>query len=125
MTETSKDNNKALLNLNDLLLELRNDRYIIASFLLSPLSKITYPEHTSQLKLTNDPDLIRVENLLINKTIPVNLKNNLLTCSDTDKKFELEGNFLKMITNVNFNVDLDRNLLFEDVSTKKAQVFAI
>ena len=42
-TETSNDNNKALENLNNKLLEIMSDRGIVASYLMSPLSEITYP----------------------------------------------------------------------------------
>ena len=41
VTEPSIGNNQAIDNLNDRLLEITNDRGIIASYLLSPLSKIT------------------------------------------------------------------------------------
>ena len=44
--ETSKENNNALSNLNDKLLEIMNDTGILASYLLSSLSKFTNPEHT-------------------------------------------------------------------------------
>ena len=47
MMLTPKENNKALENLNDKLLEILNDGGIIASY-LSSLSKITNPENTSQ-----------------------------------------------------------------------------
>ena len=51
ITETSMTNNKAIENLNDNFSEIMNDRGIIASYLLSPLSKITNPENTSQFNL--------------------------------------------------------------------------
>ena len=73
LTMTPEENNKALAKLNDKLLEKLNDRGIIASYLLSPLSKITNPENTSQFKLVKVPDSNRVNDLLINKTIPVTL----------------------------------------------------
>ena len=44
ITESSKENNLALENLNNKLLEIMNDRGIISSYLLSPLAKITHPE---------------------------------------------------------------------------------
>ena len=47
MTETSIENNRTLDNTNIKLLGRMNDRCIIASYLLSPLSKIINPEHTS------------------------------------------------------------------------------
>ena len=43
ITETSIKNNNALENLNSKLLEIMNDRGILASYLMSPLSKITNP----------------------------------------------------------------------------------
>ena len=48
ITETSIKNNQAIENLNDKLLEIMNDRGILASYLLSPLSIITNPENKSQ-----------------------------------------------------------------------------
>ena len=51
MTESSIKNNQALDNSKNKLLEKMNDRGIIASFLLSPLSKISSPETTFQFKL--------------------------------------------------------------------------
>ena len=41
ITETSNESNQAKENLNNKLLEIMNDRGILASYLLSPLSKIT------------------------------------------------------------------------------------
>ena len=45
--ESSKNNNKALENLNIKLLEVTNERCILASYLMSLLSKITNPENSS------------------------------------------------------------------------------
>ena len=47
MTLTSKENNIALENLNDKLSEILKDRDLLASYLLSPLSKISNLERTS------------------------------------------------------------------------------
>ena len=44
ITEASIKNNQELENINDKLLEIMNDRGILASYLMSPLSKITNPE---------------------------------------------------------------------------------
>ena len=46
----SKEINKALENLNNEVIEIMNDRSISASYFLSPLSKITNLETTSQFK---------------------------------------------------------------------------
>ena len=102
----SVKNNQANENLNNKLLEILNDRSILASYLMSPLSKTTNPESFSQFKLVRDPSSNRVNDLLIENTIPITLHDNLLTFRETDKLFELKGNLLKMITNNNYNVEL-------------------
>ena len=117
ITEASIKNNQAIENLNNKLLRTMNDRGIIASYLMSPLSKITNPENTSQFKLVKDYNLNRINDLKINKTIPITLYNNILTIRDTGKEFELKGDLLKMITNKNYNVNhaslSDKKLMYE------------
>ena len=117
LTETSKNNNKALENLNNKLLEIVSDRSILASYLVSPLSKITNPESTTQVKLVKDSSSNRVNDLLIPNTIPFTLHDNLFFFRDTGKNFELKGDFLKMITNKIYNVDLaslsDQELMYD------------
>ena len=82
-----------------------NDRGILASYLMSPLSKIINPENASQFKLVKDSNSNRVTDLLIHNTIPITLYNNILTFRDTGREFELKGDLLKMTTNKNYNVD--------------------
>ena len=106
ITETSNINNKALENLNNKLVEILNDRGILASYLMSPLSKITNPEKSSQFKLVKDSSSNRVNDLFIRNTIPITLYNNLLTFRDTGRVFELKGDLLEMITIKICNVDL-------------------
>ena len=117
MTESSNKNNKALENINNKLLEIMNDRGIFASYLMSPLCRITNPENSIQFKLVKDSNSNRVNDLKINKTIPITLNNNLLTFRDTGKEFELKGDLLKMITSKNYNVDLaklqDKKLMYK------------
>ena len=50
ITESSKENNLALENLNNKLLKIMNDRGTLSSYLMSPQSKITNPENTTQFK---------------------------------------------------------------------------
>ena len=92
-----------------------NDTGIVASCLLSLLSKITNPENNSQFKLVKDSKSHRVNELLIHKTIPGTLYNNFLTFRDIGKDFELKGDLLKLITSKKYNVDFaslsDRNYL--------------
>ena len=119
LTENSINNNKALENLNEKILEIMNDRGILATYLMSPLSKITNPENSTQFKLIKDSTSNRVNDLKINNSIPITLHNNLLTFRDTNKQFELKGDLLKMITNTKYNVNLaslaDKKLMYDFV----------
>ena len=121
MIESSKENNKALKSLNNKLLEILNDRGIIASYLLSPLSKIINPENVTQFKLVEDRNSNRVNDLLTHNKIPVTLHIDFLTLRDTNREFNLEGDILKMITNENYIADLaslsDKKLIY-DFATK-------
>ena len=114
---TAKENNQALENLNNKVLEIVNDRDVLASYLMTPLSKITNPENTTQFKLVKDSNSNRVNDFKINKTKPNTLHDNLLTFPDTNKVFELQGDLLKMITNKNYNIDLaslqDKKLMYD------------
>ena len=117
ITESFVENNEALDNLNIKFLQILNDRGIVASYLLSLLSEITHPGNTSQYKPVKDSNANRVNDLLIHNTIPVTLYDTLLTFRDKGKIFDLKGDFLKMITNKNLNVDLailsDKKLLYD------------
>ena len=117
ITENSINNNKAISDLNEKILELMNDRGIIASNLMFPLSKIINPENSTQFKLVDDSTSNRVNDLKINNSIPITLNNNLLTFRDTNKQFDIKGDLLKMITNKNYNIDLaslsDKKLMYD------------
>ena len=117
ITEPSIKNNQAIEDLNNKLLEIMNDRGILASYLMSPLSKITNPENTTQFKLVKDANSNRVNDLNINNSIPITLYNIMIPFRDTGKEFELKGDLLKMITNKNYNVDLaslsDKKLMYD------------
>ena len=106
ITESSIKINKAIENLNNKLLEIMNDRGILASYLITPLSKITNPENTSQFRLEKDHISKRVNDLLMKNKIPIKLYGNMLTFRDSGKVFELKGGLLEMITNSKYNVDL-------------------
>ena len=117
LTETSIINNKAIENLNEKILEIMNDRGILASYLMSPLSKITNPENKSQFKLVKDHISNRVNDLLMKNKIPITLYGNMLTFRDTNKQFELKGDLLEMITNSKYNVNhaslSDKKLMYD------------
>ena len=105
-TATSFDNNNALEILNDKFSEITNDSSVLATYSLSPLSKIIILEHTSQFTQVKYSNSSRVNDLFLNRTIPVTLSNNLLMLRDTDKKFQLQKDLLKMILGKNYKVDL-------------------
>ena len=63
---TSKEDSEALSNLNDKLLEIMNERGILAAYVLSSLSKITVYENASQFKLIREPNSNRVNDLVKN-----------------------------------------------------------
>ena len=117
ITEISIKNNLAIENINNNLLEIMSDRGILATYLMSPLSRITNPDNASQFRLVKDSSSNRVNDLKINKTIPITLYGNMLTFRDTNKQFELKGDLLEMITNGKFNVDLaslsDKKLMYD------------
>ena len=117
ITESSIKNNQAIENVNNKLLEIMNDRGILATYLMSPLSKIINPENETQFKLIKDPNSNRVNDLLLKNKIPITLYGNMLTFRDTNKQFELKGDLLKMITNTKYNVNLaslaDKKLMYE------------
>ena len=83
-----------------------DDRGTLASYLMSPPSKITNPEKTSQFKLLKDSSSNRVNDLLTHNSIPITLHDNLLKFRDSGKIFEKKRDTLKMVTNENYNVDL-------------------
>ena len=85
ITESSIKDNQAIENLDNKFLEIMNDRGILASYLMSPFSKITNPENTSQFKLVKDPSSNRVNDSKIHNSIPIILYGNLLTFRDTGK----------------------------------------
>ena len=117
ITESSIKNNQAIENLNNILLEIMNDRGRLASYLMSLLSKITNLENTSQFRLEKDHNSNRVNDLLMKNKIPITLYGNMLTFRDTNKHFELKGDLLEMITNSKYNVDLaslaDKKLMYD------------
>ena len=85
MTESSIKTNQAISNWIDKLPEIKNDRGIVASYIMSPLSKITNPETTIQFEIVKDSISNRVNEPLIHNTIPITSNVNLLTYRDTGK----------------------------------------
>ena len=104
MAQTSMENNKRIPNLNGQVLELMNDKRLIAQYIISSVVKLFKPENISQLKLKKDPNSNRMNDFLIQKIIPVTLYSNNLTFRDSNNFFNIDGDLLKTITNYDFKV---------------------
>ena len=117
ITETSVNNNKAIENLNEKILELMNDKGIIASYLALPLVEAFKKGNKSQFRIKKDPDSTKLNDFLIHGKISVTIFSNMITFRDSNKFFRLEGDLLKVITNHKFNVDhsnqQNRKIIYE------------
>ena len=117
ITETSNKNNKAISDLNEKILELMNDKGMIAPNLASSLVNLFKPENKSQFRLRKDPNSTKMNDFLIHGNIPITLFSNMLTFRDSNKSFRLEGDLLKVVTNYKFNAEYsspqDKKLIYE------------
>ena len=117
ITENSINNNKAIENLNEKILELMNDKGLIAPYLTSSLVEVFKKDNKSQFGLRKDPNSTKMNDFLIHGTIPVTIFSNMITFRDSKKTFKLEGDLLKVITNYKFNADhsspQDKKLIYE------------
>ena len=117
ITENSINNNKTIENLNEKILELMNDKGMIAPFLASSLVEVFKSDNKSQFRLRKDPDSTKMNDFLIHGKIPVTIFSNMITFRDSNKTFKLEGDLLKVLTNHKLNVDhsnqQDRKIIYE------------
>ena len=117
LTENSINNNKAIENLNEKILELMNEQGMIASYLVSSLVEVFKKDNKSQFRLRKDPNSTKLNDFLIHGTIPVTIFSNMIVFRDSNKSFRLEGDLLKVITNYKFNVDhsnpQDKKLIYQ------------
>ena len=117
ITENSINNNKAIENFNEKILELMNDKGSIAPYLTTSLVEVFKRDNKSQFRLRKDPDSTKMNDFLIHGKIPVTIFSNMITFRDSNKTFKLEGDLLKVITNHKFNVDhsnqQDRKIIYE------------
>ena len=101
ITENSINNNKAIENLNEKVLESMNDKGLIDSSLIEVIKS----DNKGQFRLTKDPNSTKPNDFLINEKVPVTIFSNMLTFRDTKKVFKIEGDLYKVITDYKFNVD--------------------
>ena len=117
ITETSKKNTKAISDLNEKVLELMDEKGLIAPYLTSSLVEVFKKDNKSQFRLRKDPNSTKMNDFLIHGTIPVTIFSNMITFRDSNKSFRLEGDLLKIITNHKFNADnsshQDKKLIHE------------
>ena len=120
ITESSINNNKAIENLNEKILELMNDKGMIAPYLASSLVNLFKPENKSQFRLRKDLNSTKMNDFLIHGNIPVSLYSSMITFRDSKKTFKLDGDLLKVVTNLTnykFNADhsspQDKKLIYE------------
>ena len=117
ITETSVNNNKAIENLNEKILELMNDKGMIAPYLASSLVEVFKKDNKSQFRFRKYPNSTKMNDFLIHGTVPVTIFSNMIVFRDSNKSFRLEGDLLKVITNYKFNVDhsspQDKRLIYE------------
>ena len=117
LTENSINNNKAIENLNEKILELMDEKGMIASYLASSLVEVFKKDNKSQFGLRKDPNSTKLNDFLIHGTIPVTIYSNMIVFRDRNKTFRLEDDLLKVITNHKINVDhsnpQDKKLIYE------------
>ena len=115
--ESSFNNNKAMENLNEKILELMIDKGLIAPYLAFSLVSLFKPANKSQFRLRKDNNSTKMNDFLIHGNIPVSLYSNLITFRDSNKSFKLDGDLLKLITIYKLNADhsspQDEKLIYE------------
>ena len=93
ITENSFNNNKAIENLNEKILELMNDKGMIAPYITTSLVEVFKKDNKSQFRLRKDPNSTKINDFLIHGNIPVTIFGNMITFGDSNKTFRLEGDF--------------------------------
>ena len=129
ITENSINNNKAIENLNEKILELMNDKGMIAPYLTTSLVEVFKKDNKSQFRLRKDPNSTKINDFLIRGNIPVTIFSNMISFRDSNKTFRLEGDLLKVITIYKFNVDhsspQDKKLIYEFAKEMKYDIGSI
>ena len=98
-------------------LEIMNEKGLIAPYLTSSLINLFKLENKSQFRLRKDTNSTKMNDFLIHRGIPVTLFSNMIIFRDSNKSFKLEGDLLKLITNFEFNANIsspqDKKLIYE------------
>ena len=95
ITETYINNNKAIESINEKVLELTNDKGMIASYLASYLVNFFKPENKSKFRIIRDLNSTMMNDFLIDGGIPGTLYSIMLFFRDSNKSFKLVGDLLE------------------------------
>ena len=77
ITENSINNNKAISDLKEKILELMNDKGMIAPYLTTSLVEVFKKDNKSQFRLRKDNNSTKMNDFLIHGTIPVTIFSNI------------------------------------------------
>ena len=78
LTENSINNNKAIEILNEKILELMNDKGMIAPYLTTSLVEVFKKDNKSQFRLRKDPNSTKMNDFLIHGNIPLTIFSNMI-----------------------------------------------
>ena len=101
LAENFINNNKAIENLNEKVLESMNDKGLIDSSLIEVIKS----GNKGQFRLSEDLNSTKPNDFLINEKVPVTIFSNMLTFRDTNKTFKLDADLFKVITDYKFILD--------------------
>ena len=94
-----------------------DEKGMIAPYLASSLVNLFKPENKSQFRSRKDVNSTKLKEFLIHGNIPVSLHSNMITFGDSNKSPRLEGDLLKLKTNLKVNADhsspQDKKLIYE------------
>ena len=88
--ESSVNNNKAIENLNEKILELLNDKGMIAPYLASSMVEVFKRVDKSQFRLRKYPNSTKMNDFLIHGTVPGTIISDMIVFRDSNKSFRLE-----------------------------------
>ena len=94
ITETYINNNEAIETLNGELLKLINDNGMIAPYLASSLVNLFKPENKSQFRIIKHPNSTKMNDFLINNSVPVTLYSKKLIFRKTNRSCKLDADLL-------------------------------
>ena len=80
-------------------MDFLNDKGLIAPYLACFSVNLLGPENKSQFSLIKDHNLTKMNDFVINTSVPVTLYSNMSTFRNSNKFFKIDGELLKTMTN--------------------------